>query len=474
MRLQTPAKRSLSLLALFQPLKNTFSYVSLGSPGTTSDALPINLIIQTVYVNVLQNTSRVSVPIDSSPYLSLFRSRNISVLLFLGFSSGLPLVLTASTLQAWMTVEGVDLRAIGIFSLVGLPYTLKFLWSPVMDRFIPPFLGRRRGWIVITQVGIMAGVMMMSLHSPKEALWLIGMIALVVAFTSASQDIVADAYRSDILHEQERGLGAAVFVTGYRIAMLIGGAVALILSDRIGWQGTYLLMAGLMIVGIGAAISGKEPDAGISPPKTLQEAVWGPLKDFFSRPAALIMLLLIVLYKLCDAYAGAMTTPFLIRGIGFTATDVGTINKGLGLISVIVGAMAGGTLMVRLGLFRSLLIFGLLQAASNLSFIGLAWIGKSYGMLIFTVAFENLSGGMGTASFIALLMALCNQRYSATQYALLSSLSALGRIFIAPTSGYMVEYAGWVVFFLVSALSAIPGLWLLWRYRTEISRWGHK
>ncbi len=410
--------------------------------------------------------------IKDSPYLKIFRSRSIPVLSLLGFSSGLPLVLTSGTLQAWMTVDGVDLRAIGIFSLIGLPYTLKFLWSPVMDRFVPPLLGRRRGWIVITQIGIMLGIAVMSLHSPKQALWLLGAIALMVAFTSASQDIVADAYRTDILRDQERGLGAAVFVTGYRIAMLVGGAVALILSDQIGWQKTYLLMAALMIIGIAGAFLGQEPGVTVSHPKTLQEAVWGPLRDFFSRPTAAVILLLIVLYKLCDAYAGTMTTPFLLRGIGFTATDVGTINKGLGLVSVIIGAVMGGTIMVRLGLFRSLLIFGILQAVSNLSFILLAWTGKSYGMLIFAVAFENISGGMGTASFISLLMALCNQRYSATQYALLSSLSALGRTFIAPTSGYLVEEVGWPGFFLITALSSLPGLWLLWRLRDEISGLG--
>lgn len=401
--------------------------------------------------------------------LRVVASRNISVLLFLGFSSGLPLVLTSGTLQAWMAVAGVDLRAIGIFSLAGLPYTLKFLWSPMMDRYVPPLLGRRRGWIVLTQAGIILGVVMMGIGSPKEDLIYFGVAALIVAFLSASQDIVSDAYRTDILSEHERGLGAAVFVTGYRIAMLTGGALALIFSDQIGWRNTYLLMAGLMFLGTGAAFLGKEPDNDIVPPGTLQEAIGGPLKDFFSRRGAVVMLILIVLYKLCDAYAGTMTTPFLIRGMGFTATDVGTINKGLGLLSVILGAMAGGTLMVRLGLFRSLLAFGILQALSNFSFMALALSGKSYGMLVFAVAFENFSGGMGTASFVSLLMALCNQRYSATQYALLSSLSALGRIFLAPTSGYLVESAGWVVFFIITAMSAIPGLWLLWSCRDTIT-----
>lgn len=367
-----------------------------------------------------------------------------------------------------MVVEGIDLRAIGIFSLVGLPYTLKFLWSPIMDRFTPPFLGRRRGWLVITQMGIILGVGIMAINSPKEALWLIGVIALMTAFTSASQDIVADAYRTDILQERERGLGAGVFVTGYRIAMLVGGAMALILSDHIGWQTTYLIMAGLMVTGIGAALFGHEPD-GLSPPKTLKEAVWGPLEEFFSRRGAPLLLLLTVLYKLCDAYAGTMTTAFLIRGMGFTAGEVGAISKGFGLISTILGALVGGALMVRLGLFRSLLIFGIFQAVSNLSFILLSWIGKGYGALVFTIAFENISGGMGTSAFISLLMALCNHRYSATQYALLSSLSALGRTFIAPTSGYMVEWVGWPIFFSITALTALPGLWLLWRFRNEVA-----
>lgn len=405
-------------------------------------------------------------------YIQVFSSRTMPVLLFLGFSSGLPLVLTAGTLQAWMTVSGIDIRTIGIFALVGLPYTVKFLWSPLMDRFIPPFAGRRRGWIIATQIGLIIGIGALAMNNPQDSLWLIGLIALMVAFTSASQDIVSDAYRTDILQEKERGLGAGVFVTGYRIAMLVGGALALILSDQIGWESTYLFMAGLMFIGIGAALFGKEP-AETSPPKNLEEAVWGPLKDFFSRPRAYILLLLIILYKLCDAYASTMTTPFLIRGVGFTPTDVGTINKGFGFVSTIVGALVGGTLMVRLGLFNSLLLFGILQAVSNLSFVLLAWAGKSYGVLVFTVALENISGGMGTSAFVALLMSLCNHRYSATQYALLSSLSALGRTFISPTSGYMVEASGWAVFFFVSTLFALPGLWLLWRFRDEIEELKH-
>jgi PAT family beta-lactamase induction signal transducer AmpG len=404
-----------------------------------------------------------------SPYLQVFRSRSIAVVTFLGFSSGIPLALTSGTLQAWMAVTGVDLRTIGIFALVGLPYTLKFLWSPFMDRFVPPWLGRRRGWIIITQFSLILGISAMAFSSPQQAPLALAALALLVAFTSASQDIVIDAYRTDVLHEQERGVGAAVFVMGYRIAMLVSGAFAFILSDHIGWRSTYLLMAGVMVVGIITTLLGPEPEGGIVPPHSLKEAVWGPLKNYFLRNSAIPLLLLIVLYKLGDAYAGSLTTAFLIRGIGFSVSEVGTINKGLGFASLIVGALFGGTLMVRLRLFRSLLIFGMLQAVSNLSFMILAWLGKSYGMLVFAVAFENLTGGMGTAAFVSLLMAMCNHRYTATQYALLSSLAALGRIFIAPTSGFLVESIGWASFFFITFLTALPGLWLLWWLRREIS-----
>ena len=412
---------------------------------------------------------RLKLKFDVTPYLQVFRSRRIAVITFLGFSSGLPLALTSGTLQAWMAVGGVDLRTIGIFSLVGLPYIIKFLWSPFMDRFVPPWLGRRRGWIIITQLMLMLGISIMAFSSPKQVPWLLAILALMVAFSSASQDIVIDAYRTDVLKEKERGAGAAVFVMGYRVAMLVSGALALILSDYIGWKNTYLLMAAGMTVGMISTLSGPDPEERVTPPFNLKEAVLGPLKDYFSRNAAIPLLFLIVFYKLGDAYAGALTTAFLIKGIGFSASEVGTINKGFGLISLIFGAMVGGSLMIRLGLFRSLMSFGILQAVSILSFMLLAWIGKSYGMLVFAVGFENLSGGMGTAAFVSLLMAMCNHRYTATQYALLSSLAALGRIFIGPTSGFLVEALGWATFFFIAALTALPGLGLLWWLRHEIS-----
>ncbi|MDD5009850.1 MAG: MFS transporter [Syntrophorhabdaceae bacterium] len=390
------------------------------------------------------------------------------VMMLLGFSSGLPLPLTGGTLQAWLTVTGIDLKTIGIFSLIGLPYTIKFLWSPFMDRFVPPWLGRRRGWVFLTQVALLICIVLMALASPEKAPFMLAVVALTVAFMSASQDIVIDAYRTDVLPDVERGMGAAVFVFGYRIAMIVAGAVALILSEIVGWHTTYLIMASIMVIGMSGSFIGKEPHKKVAPPKSMQEAAWGPLKDFLSRKSSILMLLLIILYKLGDAYAGALTTTFLIRGVNFSPTDVGTINKGMGLVATIVGALFGGALMVRLGLFKSLLVFGFLQMVSNLSFMVLAWTGKNYAMLVVAVAFENLSGGMGTAAFVAFLMALCNPRFSATQFALLSSLSALGRVLVSPTSGYAVEMIGWAHFFLFSTFTALPGLWLVWYLRDEI------
>jgi PAT family beta-lactamase induction signal transducer AmpG len=406
---------------------------------------------------------------DRSLYLQVFLNRRVGVMVLLGFSSGLPLALTGGTLQAWMAVAGVDLFTIGLFALVGLPYTVKFIWSPLMDRYVPPWLGRRRGWALPLQAALAAAIAALAFTSPEISAVHVAVLALAVAFMSASQDIALDAYRTDVLREVERGAGAAVFVTGYRMGMLFSGALALVLSDQIGWRSTYLLMAGLMIVGIAGTLLGPEPDMAGSPPRSLREAVLGPLEDFLSRRGALSFILLMILYKLGDAYAGTLTTAFLIRGVGFSATDVGAINKGMGLVAVVLGATLGGTLMVRLGLFRALLFFGVLQMVSNLSFMALAWAGKSYPVMIFAIAFENVTGGMGTSAFVSLLMALCNRRFSATQFALLSSLAALGRVLIAPTSGYVVQSIGWPAFFLLTTLCALPGLLMLWKLRDRIA-----
>ncbi|MFB3082887.1 MAG: MFS transporter, partial [Gammaproteobacteria bacterium] len=260
---------------------------------------------------------------------SVLLNRRIGVMPLFGFASGLPLALTAGTVQAWLTVAAVDIRTIGIFSLVGLPYVLKFLWSPIMDRYVPPWLGRRRGWMLLAQLGLMVFLGLMAYSSPQQAPMAFGVLALAVAFLSASQDIAVDAYRADTLRPAERGFGVGIFVAGYRIGLLVAGALALIMAERVGWQATYLIMAGLVSIGLLATFVGPEPTWQAAPPPTLADAIVQPFKEFLTRPSAVMLLLLVVLYKLGDAFAGTLTTAFLIGGVGFSLSDVGIINKGL-------------------------------------------------------------------------------------------------------------------------------------------------
>jgi len=392
-------------------------------------------------------------------YAAVFRSRKILLLLLLGFSSGLPLALTAGTLQAWLASDNVDIVAIGWFALVGQPYTYKFLWAPLMDRYSLPMLGRRRGWLFVTQLLLAAAIAFMGTLKPADSTWLLGAAALAVAFLSASQDIVFDALRTDWLEREERGAGAAVSVFGYRIGMLVSGAGALILADQwLGWTGTGMLATWLVV----------EPAPKSAAPKTLDEAVVKPFAEFFSRQGAVALLALVVLYKLGDAFAGNLTTTFLLRGPGFSLTEIGAINKGFGLAATIAGALAGGALMAKMRMYRALLLFGALQAATNLGFLLLSVAGKSYALMVTVIGLENLCGGMGTAAYVALLMALCDRRFSATQYALLSALSAVGRVFVGPVAGYLVSALGWAEFFFFTFLIALPGLALLMAMRARI------
>jgi PAT family beta-lactamase induction signal transducer AmpG len=409
-----------------------------------------------------------------APVIAVFSSRKIFLLLLLGFASGLPLALTGATLQAWLAVEGIDIKTIGWFALVGQPYVYKFLWAPLMDRYSVPLLGRRRGWLVITQVFLLAFIAWMGTLSPRDAPWLLAMLAVAVAFLSASQDIVFDAFRADTLVAEERGAGAAVSVLGYRIAMLVSGGLALILVDNwLSWEQTYLLMAMLMLVGLAAAWAADEPEAPAKPPRTLVEAVREPLEEYFVRPAAVALLVLIILYKLGDAFAGTLTTVFLLRGAGFSLTEVGLVNKWLGVGATILGALLGGALMAKLRLYNSLLLFGVLQALTNLGFMLLAVAGKSYALMITVIAAENLCGGMGTAAFVALLMAMCDRRFSATQYALLSALASLGRVYVGPAAGAMAAQFGWTSFFFFTFLIALPGILMLWWQRPRIEALDH-
>ena len=389
-------------------------------------------------------------------------NRRITVIALLGFASGLPLSLSDSTLQAWLTEEGVEIATIGFFSLVGIPYVFKFLWAPMLDRFQPGWPGRRRDWTLVTQIALvvllaLAGVANMA---AGPLLWL-GIVAVAIAFMSASQDIAIDAYRTEILTDKERGFGAAVHVIGYRVAMLASGAGAFILADHYGFPNTYLIMSGLLLIGIVANIAAPAVPEDIAVPRTLQEAVIGPLRNFFGRDEAVMLLMLIFFYKLGDAFAGRLTTVFLLRELGFSLTDVGAISKAFGLVATACGALYGGALMYRLGLYRSLLIFAWLQAVTNLGFCVLAVIGKSYVALVAVIGLENLTGGMGTAAFVALLMAACDRRYTATQYAILTAVASLGRVFAGPPSGMMVESTGWPVFFFITFLVALPAIVIL-------------
>ncbi len=382
------------------------------------------------------------------------------VLLFQGFSSVLPLLLTGSTLQAWLKDSRVDLGAIGLFALVGLPYTLKFLWSPLFDRFVPPFLGRRRGWMLCAQIAVAAAIAALGLGSPEERPWAVALLALVVTFTSASQDIVLDAYRRESLAEEELGPGSGIFVNGYRLAMLVSGALALALADLIPWRAVYLLMAAFMTVGAATTLLCREPEMDAPPPRTLREAVVEPFVEFFRRKGAWLILAFILLYKIGDQMASAMTTPFFLE-LGFSKTDIAAVVKAIGMASMIAGGFAGAYVMLKVGIRRSLWAFGFLQAASILAFAGLAQAGKVYGMLAAAVALENLSFGMGGAAYAGYLAAQTDRRFTATQYALFSSLFGVPRVLASAPAGFVAEWLGWTGYFVFCAAAAVPGLVLL-------------
>jgi PAT family beta-lactamase induction signal transducer AmpG len=402
-------------------------------------------------------------PHGATPMFQLWAQRKMVVLTLLGFASGLPLFLTSQTLAAWMRVEGRDLTTIGVFGLVALPYSLKFIWAPFFDRYVPSFLGRRRGWLLITQLALLVAIAAMSLHDPRLGLQMLAVNAVCIAFFSASQDVVADAYRADVLAEREMGAGAAIFVVGYRVALLATSSLAFILADRMPWPGVYLVMSLLMLVGIAAVIWAPEPALRGLPPQTFSDAVVLPFGEFFGRAGvrtALFVLAFIVLYKLPDSLTLTLSVPFLID-LGFTQTDIGAIKGGLGIVATIVGAIAGGALVARFGINRSLWVFGILQAVSNFGYYALALAGREYPMLVAAILVENFCMGMVSAGFVAFMMSMCSPRFSATQFALLSSLTGIGRDVIASGGGAVAESTGWATFFLLTIVAAIPGLLLL-------------
>lgn len=396
--------------------------------------------------------------------------KKFGIVLGYGFSSGLPLALVGSTLQAWMASEKIDIRLIGVFTLTGLPYTLKFFWAPVMDQFIPKFrlfgiqFGRRKSWILLTQVLILIGLVLMAGFKPSLNVWLMGALGLLVAFFSASQDIVIDAYRTELLDRTEFGMGAAVNNAGYRIAMLFTSAGALILSDLLSWRAVYLICAAAVVPCLAltwfAPEKGENPPAGVVNQRNLLE----PFVELLKRKHVVEMLSFITLYKLDVVLAMALMTPFFMD-LGFTRTDIGGVTKGFGLAATIAGTFAGGAWLTRLGLYRSLWVFGVLQVISGFLFYLLAVAGHHYPLFVLTIAAENFFSGMGNSAYAALIMSLCNPLYTATQYALLSSLMAVTRVLAGAPTGLAVAAFGWKGFYLAAIFFSIPSLLLLLRYK---------
>jgi len=429
----------------------------------------------------------------------IYADRRILVILFLGFSSGLPLLLVFSTLSIWLKVEGVSLTAIGLFSLVRTPYTFKFLWAPVIDKVSLPvitkLLGRRRGWALVTQAVLMASIFGLASTNPAQAPWATAFYALCVAFSSASQDIVIDAYRVEVLADDEQGAGAGAIVLGYRMGMLCAGAGALWLAAAFPWNEVYAIMGGLVVVGMATILLAKEPETGASVQQAqaeeariarhlaagtpawlarllawIYEGVTAPFKDFMTRSGWAWALAFIALYKLGESYLGVMAGPFYVA-LGFSTVEIANVTKVFGLGAIIAGGLIGGIMVSRIGILRSLMICGVLQIAGTLMFAVQAKVGHSVPMLMVTITAENVTSGMATSAFVAYLSSLCNQAYTATQYALLSGLTAFSRDVLAASSGWAAEQVDWVGFFLISAVAAVPGLfilvWIMRRFRPE-------
>ncbi len=396
-------------------------------------------------------------------------TRKMAVALVMGFNCGVPLLLTISVLQAWMKTEGVDLTVIGLFSLVGLPYTLKFLWAPLFDRFTLPFLGRRKGWIVISQLLLMAAIAFLGGTDPARSPWMVAFAAFLVTFFSASQDIVVDAYRREDLRDEELGLGSSLYIYGYRIGMLLASGGGLILADHIPFSMVYWIMAASLIPGLVVTLFTPEPTPASGRPETLAQAVAAPLAEYFSRDGAILILMFIMLYKLGDTMAAAMTMPFYLD-MGFTKTEVGTVVKLFGFWATLGGTFTGGLLMLKLGINRSLWLFGILQALSTAGFAWLAMVGHSLPLLSGVIAFENISSGMGTAAYAAFMAAMTDKRFTATQYALLTSLMGIPRIVAAAPTGFFAKQLGWESFFWLCTIIALPGMLLL----TKCAPWHGK
>jgi MFS transporter, PAT family, beta-lactamase induction signal transducer AmpG len=405
-------------------------------------------------------------------------TKRMFICVFTGFASGLPLYLLLNLVPAWLKTEGVDIKTIGLFTLIQFPYTWKFVWSPLLDRYVVPALGRRRGWMLLTQVSLLLVIALLGGFSPQSEMGTIALFCTLLAFLSATQDIVLDAYRRELLSDAELGLGNSVHVNAYRIAGLIPGSLSLILSDHLPWSMVFIVTALFMLPGMVMTLLVAEPHRA-SPPKTLREAVIEPFHEFITRQgwnSALLILAFLFFYKLGDSLCTALATPFYLE-MGFTKTDIGLIAKNAGLWPAVIGGLLGGLWMLKIGINRALWLFGVVQV---LSIFGFAWLaGQGHfdsigaaerAQLAVVIGLEAFGVGVGTAAFVAFMAHATHPAYTATQFALFTSLAAVPRTFINSTAGWLVEAMGWMMFFLFCALLAIPGMLLL----LKVAPWHEK
>jgi PAT family beta-lactamase induction signal transducer AmpG len=400
--------------------------------------------------------------------LRVYRNPRLLAILGMGFASGLPLALTGGTLQVWLTESAVSLTDIGLFALVGFSYSLKFLWSPILDRVPLPWLsarlGQRRSWLIAIELALAAAIIALGNSDPVADRWRTALFACLVAFLSASQDIVIDAFRIELLRPEEQGAGAAATQWGYRFGMIASSAGALFLADAFGWPRTYLVMASLFGVALITVVLTPEPTHRARPPYSdarafLRSAVVEPFTEFASRSGWVWLLVFVVLYRLGDALAGGLSNAFYVQ-LGFTKAEIASVAKVFGVIATMAGIAVGGALVLRSGVARALVVAGVIHALSNFAFVAQAWIGHDVSVLALTIFVENFTGGLVSAAFVAYLSGLCHPAFTATQYALLSSLTATGRTLLASSAGWLAEQLGWPLFFALTALAAAPGIWL--------------
>jgi PAT family beta-lactamase induction signal transducer AmpG len=406
-----------------------------------------------------------------NPYLE----KKMLISLIMGFVSGVPLLLTITLLQAWLTDEGISKSTIGLFALVGLPYSLKFLWAPFFDRYVISKLGRRRGWLIISQVLLILSIIGLGLTNPTLNPFNVAVLALLVTFFSASQDIVIDAFRRESLHDNEQTLGASAYVLGYRIGALAAGAGGLILADLMSYQYVYSIMAVIMIIGVITTLLAEEPEA-VGEPSSFINAVKNPFIEFFQRfkdknntnlTVPILILMFILLYKVGDTMAHSLSTNFYLD-IGFTKTEIGTVVKVFGLVATLIGAFLGGIISLKIGLFRSLIMFGLFQAIATLGFAALAIIGNSILALMAVISLENLAAGMGYTAYLAFIANMTNKEFTATQFALMTAIMSLPRTIFSGSSGFLVELFDWELYFVFCSLIAIPALIILSKLRGRL------